>query len=334
MRRTEKVLHPLAGFGPRPARRVASWCLLLLAWALPLQAAQDAGPWLQRMSEAFREQSYVGTFVYAHGDQMSTLRVLHAGGAVEREKVIEMEGGMREVLRVGDLVSCRLPEADTGKSGYCPHTGPFSRAFFEDLDRVRENYHLRLAGSDRVAGRDAIAVAIEPRDAHRYAYQLWLDRDSAMLLRCLLRNDQGRVLERFQFTELEIGVTIPESEFRLGEGETTHHHLDTANTLQPVEEAGHWRVSWIPPGFSPVRALPAHAARSGARLFTDGLARVSVFVERLEERVAGETSRMGATVAVSRVVRHGGSDWLVTVVGEVPEATARRIAESVQLADG
>ncbi len=313
----------------------------LWAWIFALGVALQAGParadeeavrWLERMPAAFREHSYRGTLLYAHGDHMRTLRVLHdVEGSREREKVVELEGSMREVLRVGDMVTCRLPEEGSGKSDYCPHTGPFSRALFDDVGRLQQSYRITMAGQDRVAGRESLSVAITPRDEHRYGYELWLDRESAMLLRCLLRDRHGKVLERFQFTELELDAEIPDSEFQLGDGDVTHHHLDTGGKMVAADTNGHWKLGWMPPGFEAVHELPAHAVRSGARLYTDGLARVSVFVERLEEPVKGETSHMGATVAVSRVAAHGGSDWLVTVVGEVPEPTASRMVDSVTI---
>ena len=63
------------------------------------------------------------------------------------------------------------------------------------------------------------------------------------------------------------------------------------------------------------------------QVFSDGLASVSVFIEKLgsvEDRLEG-TSSMGAMSAYGRVM----DDYQVTVVGEVPLATVRGIGESV-----
>jgi sigma-E factor negative regulatory protein RseB len=62
-------------------------------------------------------------------------------------------------------------------------------------------------------------------------------------------------------------------------------------------------------------------------VYSDGLAMVSVFVEALvdgEEVLQGYSSR-GAVNAFSRVA----GDHQITVVGEVPLTTVRRIAASV-----
>ena len=67
--------------------------------------------------------------------------------------------------------------------------------------------------------------------------------------------------------------------------------------------------------------------------FTDGLAAFSVFLEpndlvNGQDGVQGWAQR-GATMAYSRVMLLGGSPFRVTVVGEIPQKTAERIASSV-----
>jgi negative regulator of sigma E activity len=86
-------------------------------------------------------------------------------------------------------------------------------------------------------------------------------------------------------------------------------------------------------------------------MYTDGLAAFSVFVEAMPEPGAASVeSRNGATVAVTQplgletLTSTAGSDaggagetalrHLVTVVGEIPVVTARRIAGSIQPRDG
>ena len=66
---------------------------------------------------------------------------------------------------------------------------------------------------------------------------------------------------------------------------------------------------------------------------TDGLAVFSVFVEQhnAESAVAGVQGRAqrGATMAYSRAFQLNGQPLRVTVVGEIPQATAERIAASI-----
>ena len=61
--------------------------------------------------------------------------------------------------------------------------------------------------------------------------------------------------------------------------------------------------------------------------YTDGLASFSIFVERSGSR-ADITTNLGGTSVISRRIKNRPEQ--ITVVGEVPLATARRIAESVE----
>ena len=64
-------------------------------------------------------------------------------------------------------------------------------------------------------------------------------------------------------------------------------------------------------------------------LFTDGLATFSVFVDRPGPAVLGQlVTHMGGTVVISRQLKD--SSQQITVVGEVPMDTAKRVAESVE----
>lgn len=308
----------------------------LLATPLAASAEPTAADWLQRMNEASRIHTYDGEFVYAHGGQLGTLRIVHAVDADgrEREKLQHMDGGAWEVHRHGNQVTCVYTGSGDGR---CVKSGPFSGAFVHDIGRLQANYRLQVGSEGRKAGREAIEIGIRPRDADRYGYQLWLDRESAMLLTCLLKDETGSILERFQFTRLDLRDSIPESEFEIaGDGERRVERFELPEREQggPVPEVP-WQAGWLPEGFAAIKGQAPAAGSAGLRVFSDGLAMISVFVETAggESRPEG-TSRMGATVEVRKKVSAGGGEWFVTVVGEVPERTARRVADAVQVNPG
>ena len=57
----------------------------------------------------------------------------------------------------------------------------------------------------RVAGRSAVALAVVPRDQHRYGFELHLDRETALPLKSLMLNEKGQLLERFQYAQFSTG---------------------------------------------------------------------------------------------------------------------------------
>jgi sigma-E factor negative regulatory protein RseB len=66
-------------------------------------------------------------------------------------------------------------------------------------------------------------------------------------------------------------------------------------------------------------------------IFSDGLASVSLFVEPYDaQRHPRETMvAMGATHALTQRIAEKG-DWWLTVVGEVPPATLKAFAQSLE----
>ena len=99
-----------------------------------------------------------------------------------------------------------------------------------------------------------------------------------------------------------------------------------------INKSMNWSVTKVPAGFTPgvqrhhkmtVSAMPVEHF-----MFSDGLSSVSVFVEKKMESsknlIGGST--MGAVNAYGRAV----GDYHVTVVGEVPHATVKMIADSVE----
>lgn len=297
--------------------------------ALAAPGADDPLELLRGMTDALKKQNYDGDFIYAHGHSMGTLRIVHAlrADGVEREKLEHMDGSSREVLRQGDRVTCTQPE---GAEGDCLQSGPFSRAFIRDIDKLEASYSVEIGPSARVAGRDAIGVQIRPRDRARYGYDVWLDQEHGMLLKCLLKDESGEVLERFQFTRLEFPESIPDSEFRLRDDQRIMESRlpSPAAGSESGIPAMAWDANWLPLGFEVIQGQGPDVHGGGARVYSDGLAVFSVFVEPSVDGLSEGVARMGATVAVARKLE-AGNDWFVTVVGEVPADTAHKVAQSV-----
>ena len=85
--------------------------------AVPAVYAQDAAAWLQRAAGAARSLNYVGTIVYEHGGRVETSRLVHLlESGSEFEKLTNLDGPAREVIRNNDLVRCYYPDAKIGRA--------------------------------------------------------------------------------------------------------------------------------------------------------------------------------------------------------------------------
>ncbi len=316
---------------------VGGGLLLLLA---SVAAADDdhaaAHDWLVKMSRSARGLDYTGVFVYQHGTQLEAMRIVHKGrGGAPRERLVSLNGTPREVIRNQREVICLLPDMKSVVVEYRRSGGKRFPVLLpeERLADLGEYYVIRLGGSGRVAGREAQIVLIHPRDDYRYGYQLWADRDSGLLLKADLLDRKGRILEQFMFTHLVIGEPIPDTaiEPQISDQEALHWYREEGDRMEPQADEPGWTAVRLPGGFrlstfmkrrEPIRRKPIEHL-----VYSDGLAAVSVFIEKSEENkpfMLG-TRRMGAVHAFGR--RIGG--YQVTAVGEVPAATVVMIGSSM-----
>jgi len=307
--------------------------LLSLWLALPCVAVADNPPseqWLGRLAHSMDELNYRGVMSYAHGAQMESLRLTHGiFDGEEFERLEHLDGAPREIIRHGKQLTC-IQLGQRVDSLLHRH---LLKAGLEGIDRY---YDIEVAGEDRVAGRRAVVLNIKPRDQFRFGYRLALDHDTGLLLRTEALDDAGRVRERLQFVEVEIGMPLKKEWLGDVANHPTANSAVTNSKPEPVlidrvvEEAQMpWRPEWMPPGF--VLSVAPHRASEGVMTYSDGLAVLSIFVEITQAPLPASDGRAmhGATVAYTKLANFNGQPYLITVVGEVPEMTAQRVAGAV-----
>lgn len=292
--------------------------------------AADADSWMQRLATAERQQSYQGTFVYERNGSFSSHAVWQlAEGERLRERLLQLDGPAAEVVLEDGKVQCASADIASRISS----ASPWSQKQF-DPESLSQWYSFRVIGESRVAGRPTVAVAIRPRDQHRYGFELHLDRDTALPLKSLLLDENGQLLERFQFTQFSaepievVDIT----------GSQGCKSVSLEGEPKPASDT-RWHSDWLPDGFKLLGAVkqpnPATDGSVTRLSYSDGLARVSVFLEPLAGAVVEDArSQMGPTVAVSKRISTAEGDVMVTVVGEIPLGTAERIALSMRSGSG
>jgi sigma-E factor negative regulatory protein RseB len=308
--------------------------VVLLGLAAPLAQAANAQALFARMQQAGRSLDYEGTFVYQHGDQLESLRIVHKTGASGvRERLVSLNGAPREIIRTESEVRCYLPDEN---AALIEHRRTDKRSFPallpDSLVHLKSNYTIQVGKEGRIAGRKAVSVHIKPRDAYRYGYLLWADEASGLLLKASLLNEHGGVVEQYMFAQVSIGKSIPESELK-PQYPTKGVVWQRADDETPALSTGQWTAAQLPVGYSLsarlMRRLPARKQPVEHLVYSDGLAVVSVFIEKAGDEakpnVLSGLTHMGAVHAFGKVV----DGHQVTVVGEAPALTVDMIGESV-----
>lgn len=288
--------------------------------------------WLQKAANAARTLNYTGTFVYQYGDQVETSRIWHfVDGSRELEKLEVLDGPVREVIRTDDEVLCYYPEIKTVKIDK-RRTKPFPALLPDQLTSLNEYYNVRTGDKERVAGREAQLLILDPKDGLRYGHKFWVDVDTGLLLKARMINERKETVEQFAFTQISLGDKVDREALRSSyDAHGPGWKLDSSGLAESASSDTGWIVGSFPAGFRKImetkRKLPGRPTPVSHIVYSDGLAAISIFIEPLasNSRPVHGVSHQGAINIYSRPV----SDHMVTVLGEAPSATVVQVGRSV-----
>ncbi|GAB3547196.1 MucB/RseB C-terminal domain-containing protein [Noviherbaspirillum agri] len=307
--------------------------------------SRQAHNWLRKIQSAAQRLNYSGTFVYQQANQMRTSRITHLkDGKNEIEKLEILDGKPREYIRNNEEVICYVPETKTLLVEKRITHDVFPSILAANPSDLTEFYNVRQGEVGRVAGYDCQAIILEPKDGLRYGYKLWAEKATGLLLRAQTLNEKREVVEQISFTQVTIGNIDP-SRAKPTFSNTRDWHVENA-VMSQVDLSG-WSVKSLPPGFKKIREVKrmvTDASASGSAsssvqagrvqnqrevsqmVFSDGLAAISVFIE------PGSQSRTEGSLqqgALNIIGKRQGDFWL-TIVGEVPPAAIKQVANSIE----
>jgi len=289
---------------------------------------------LMRMQNALHDLSYSGTLVYAQDGKVQSMHVIHQfGKSGEREKLVNLNGEPREIVRDDDIVTCYRPDKKEATVGKRHHNwGVLSRLVKNDFSSLQKMYEFTMEPDDRVAGQKTKRILIKPRDNLRYGYRLWLDSTNSLLLKSDLLDTKGHTIEQVMFTDIKVVNRIPEEMLEPSYNREEFKWLEQSHLLETQSANGEkWKFHDLPEGFTisnhARKRLPSDDQPTDHWIATDGLATVSIYVEKMsdKEKIFQGSSRSGA-MSIYGLPKEG---YQVTVVGEVPEKTAEKIARSI-----
>jgi sigma-E factor negative regulatory protein RseB len=319
----------ISRFKPRSALIALSFFVCSTAFA-----ANTAHEWLMKINHAAHNLEYEGIFVYQHDDQLEAMHIFHKmeHNSV-KERLVSLNGAPREIIRDANEVRCYWPDKNSIVVEYRKADSKGFPAILPDhVQDLDEYYSMELGDVERITGRPAQLVIITPVDQYRYGYHLWADKDTGLLLKADLVDSAGGVLEQFMFTQVSIGKKIPASALDPGMSGKDMVWYRENDTSHEVSKKPGWEATSLPKGFRlsmhVIRHLPMRKQPVEHLVYTDGLAAVSVFIEKQDKGAKPfmlGPSRMGALHAMGVRV----DDYQITAVGEVPAQTVALIGGSV-----
>lgn len=283
---------------------------------------QQAAYLLQAMSVAVRGMDYRGLISYEHGETTDTLKIAHrVENGVELERIQHMSGLDAEYLARGRSLDC-VAVGDKILRGAGLRLG-------DKLLRLADLYQFRIPGLQRVAGRPALVLQARARDKFRFGYNIAIDRETGFPLMTEVVGARQKIMERFQFVEVDLAASISDRELKAHEEHAINVKAETCQ-FAGQKLAQTWEAAWLPTGFVYIGQTEA---QSGGDLlsFTDGLSSISVVIKPvLESQFIGGRAVVGATSIYISKLKFGDALYSVSVLGEVPGIAVREIGESIR----
>lgn len=299
---------------------------------------RSVSDWLMRMHAASRKRAYVGTFVVTAGGAMSSARIWHVcDGALQMERIESLTGAHRRTFRRNDQVVTFLPESRLAVSEKRDSLGLFPNLLQSNDSSIAQFYRVKVAGSERVAGYVADVVQLSPIDSLRFAYRVWTEKDTGLVVKLQTLDANGLVLEQSAFSELQLNAPVSMAKMSQMMSNTEGYQVERLEMIKTTASDEGWVLKNDVPGFKPMSFYKRSVGSPNEGrhektlqwIFSDGLASVSLFIEAFDPRhhIQQGSASLGATYTLTRRI----GDWWLTAVGEVPPQTLTIFAQGLEL---
>lgn len=310
------------------------WCAVsLLAGSIFFSGnasatASSSEALLQQMNLASQSLNYELAFISISKLGVESLRYRHARlDSRPLAELLQLDGPRREVVQRDNEISYFEPglEPFTLNGDYIVDSLP--SIVYTDFRRLSTYYDFISVGRTRIADRFCEVIRVVARDGTRYSYIVWVDTETKLPMRVDLLDRDGETLEQFRVVSFNLNNQANDQMIKLSKA--------SLPPLLSVPESSSaqfkWNPAWLPQGFRQVsssrRPLPTINLPIESQLYSDGLFSFSVNVSRAGEVTGEQVLRTGRRT-VATLVRNGSE---ISVVGELPPQTAKRVAESVKL---
>ncbi|MGL4828803.1 MAG: sigma-E factor regulatory protein RseB [Vibrio sp.] len=287
---------------------------------------------LSQMNEASQHLSYELSYILVKKNSIEPLLYRHARQDDQQlAHLVYLSGPVREIIRRGDEVSYIEPgvEPFTIESGNM--VAPTIPLLNSDVTELSQYYDFVKVGRAREAGTACQVLRVVPKDGLRYSYVVWIDEKSHLPLRADLLDRDGEVLEQYRTISFSVSDRLADLMAGLNKVQLPEVLKLPKGNVQTT----FWQVSWVPEGFKAMELNRYRMAMTErlveSQMYSDGLFNFSVYVSASDNySLKGQLVRQGRRTLHSLV--KGENE--ISVVGDIPPATAQRIAQSVMFGVG
>ncbi|MEJ4045234.1 sigma-E factor regulatory protein RseB [Erwinia sp. SLM-02] len=309
------------------------WCAVsLLAGSLMYSSVAPAqspsGALLQQMEQASQSLSYELAYINVSRLGIESLRYRHA--VIDNKtyaQLLQMDGPRREIIQRGNEISYFEPGLEPFTMAGDHIVDSLPALVYADFEHLASSYDFVSVGRTRIADQLCEVIRIVSRDGTRYGYVVWLDSETKLPLRVDLLDRDGETLEQYRV----VSFAVDQGVSKLMQGLETAKLPPTLSVPAGNKATFNWKAGWLPAGMKEVaqsrRQIPSLNRPVESRLYSDGLFSFSVNITLADKNSTSQLLRTGRRT-VQTEVRNNAE---ITVVGELPPATAKRIADGITL---
>lgn len=306
---------------------ISALALFSLNSTLAFADDQPAEALLLQMNEASQHLNYELSYILIKKSSIEPLLYRHASKSDQQfAHLVYLSGPVREVIRRGDEVSYIEPGVDPFTIESSSMVAPTIPMLDSDVGALSQYYDFVKVGRAREAGTACQVVRVVPKDGLRYSYVLWVDEATHLPLRADLVDRDGEVLEQYRTISYAISDKLADAM----EGLNAVKLPEVLSLPKGNLNESFWNVGWTPDGFEPKElnryrmAITERLVES--QMFSDGLFSFSVYISDSDNHsLKGQLVRQGRRTLHSFV--KGNNE--ISVVGDIPPETAKRIAQSI-----
>jgi sigma-E factor negative regulatory protein RseB len=295
---------------------------------------------LQKMAGAMESSNYQGTVVFLKNDKLEAMKYSHSHeNNRSQERLVSLNSPQREIIRNSDEVTCLYKLTRQVIVDHRPYEHSFIVDVPKNFDDLDASYKFEIVGEEDVAMIPSYVVAIQPKDDFRYIRKIWIAKDTFLPMKAVVYDLSGIVLEQVVFTDIQItnspldhNASLPTKSV-VEDKKTVVYPITTSDSAEQLS----FETTAIPQGFKQIffSRKPLHKSEQPVDhlLLSDGFASVSVYLETKTAGTEGDSRipeglhSVGAVNSMSRTL----ADSQLTVLGEVPAATVKFIAEGIKL---
>lgn len=321
------------------ARNLASATLIaVLCLSVPAFASEeDSWQTLQKAAAAARALSYKGIFVCQTGKHVKSVEITHMhDGQNEFARNVILDGSPREVLNQSGNVVIYNPQNEKVVIEKRRGQNMFPAVLPLNLDSIKQSYTLRAGEIERVAGRQAQVLMLEPKDSLRFSYRFWVDSEYGLLLKSVMYNHRNEMIESIGFNQVQLMNNNALDWFKPRIDHTKNYVMENEQPIVAGQDGPlDWELKALPNGYRKVdqvmRKVHGKNELVTHLVFSDGLASVSLFIEHVNKINKNKPAQKNllTTTGNTSFYTNINNGHLVTAVGDVPEATVVQIANAV-----